>query len=395
MNFSNVPVFDNHTHTLDPRSIQLTPLELALNFLHGYRDVLPKTPGGPNGISEELQLHIENMGVVHTMVNHLSKLFACEPTLQAVTEERNRRTTEGMVDYTKLLYKDAGIMGTVVESVLPMNDPIVGLFPCRIFRLFKLDNRLFELFNQYDSYLEFKQALQGKIEYAVKTEGYIGIKCHIAEVYTLDARPVYDKEAIQAYAAAKAKDREAMLTVYFAIFTATMLQCQELDIPLHIHTGVTGQSAITGQPAFSGEIKQGHVHDTDPFLLSNFLTEPQLLNTKLVLLHAAYPWIRNAAMMAHNFPHVWVDVSWTLPWTSIGFNPIIEEILAIAPHSKIMTGSGQHGIPEIAWLTAKVMKASLHAVLTKAVECDYLAEQQAQKTGEMVLYRNAQRLYKF
>lgn len=393
MNFSNIPFFDNHSHTLDPKGTTVEPLQLALNFLHGYRDMT--NPDGSSGISEELARHIQNMGVVHTMVHHLARLFDCEPTLQAVTEERNKRTAGGIYPYAEKLYRDANIIGTVVDSLLPIKHEIIDLFPGQVFRLYKLDSRYFELFKEAGSYAELKQAIQDKIAHAVKTEGYMGIKCHIAEVYTLDARPVYDDEADKAFAAAKANDREAMKTIYFAIFTATMMQCQELDIPLHIHTGVTGQSAITGQPSFSGEIKQGHVHDTDPFLLANFLTEPRLLNTKLVLLHAAYPWIRNAAMMTHIYPHVWVDVSWTLPWSSLGFNQVLEEVLALAPHTKIMMGSGQHGIPEMAWIAAKVTKASLRSVFEQAVQSDLIAEQQAYKSAELLLYGNAKRLYGF
>jgi len=397
MNFSDFPIFDNHTHTLDPNATKIEPIELAREFLHGFGDILPENPDPLDrmkyGYSDELNLHIANMGCVHAMVNHLARLFDCEPTLEAVTAERNKLTAGGIDSYVKLLYTDANIQGTVVDSLLPMNDKLIDLFPCKVLRLFKLDVPYFKLVAEKDSYREVKEAIQARIEYAVKTEGYIGIKCHIAEMFTLDARPVYDEEASKAFAAAKANDREAMFTIYLGIFTATMLQCQELNVPLHIHTGVTGLTSTIGWPNYSGFRREGHANSSDPFLLMNFLTEPQFMNTKLVLLHTSFPWVRNAAMMAHDFPHVWVDLGWTIPWVSLGSSQVVEEVLSIAPHSKIMLGSGQHGIPEIAWLSGKILKSALKAVLTNAVMSDYISEQQAYNTAEMLCYGNAKRLY--
>ena len=77
--------------------------------------------------------------------------------------------------------------------------------------------------------------------------------------------------------------------------TDALLQCQELDVPVHLHSG------------FTGGMWQGPIHDADPFLLGPFLKHTEFLKTKIVLLHAGFPWTKQAGQMAHGFPHVWVD----------------------------------------------------------------------------------------
>ena len=61
--------------------------------------------------------------------------------------------------------------------------------------------------------------------------------------------------------------------------------------------------------------------------------------------------------------------------------------------SKLMVGSGGHGIPEIAWLAAKTAKIALKEVLGDAVKLDLLDHARAEKIGRMILHDNAARLY--
>ena len=212
MKLSEVPFFDNHTHTLNPAATRLTPVELATNFLHGYRDVLPKKDGEPFGISTEQALALANMGGVLSMVNRLAMKFSCEPALEDVTKERNRRTANGVRDYTKSLYSEANIVGTVLDSDLPMGHETIDLFPCRVFRLFNMDGAFFKLLRETTSYSEMKEAFRKRVEQAITAEGYCGLKCHIAEEFTLAVRLVGRSEAEKAFPDAKKKNRKAVET---------------------------------------------------------------------------------------------------------------------------------------------------------------------------------------
>ena len=98
--------------------------------------------------------------------------------------------------------------------------------------------------------------------------------------------------------------------------------------------------------------------------------------------------------MAHTFPHVWVDMSWTTPWTSLRLAACYRDVIGIAPLSKVIVGSGGHEAPEIAWLAAKTAKIALAEVLGDAGKRGLLSLPQAEKIGRMILYNNAARLYR-
>ena len=188
-------------------------------------------------------------------------------------------------------------------------------------------------------------------------------------------------EAERIFPAAKTGDGEAFKRLYIAVWLATMLQCQELKIPLHIHTG------------FTGGLWNGPIANTDPFLLTPILRQPRFLQTRVVLLHAGYPWIQHAGAMAHAFPHVWVDIGWTTPWISLRIVECYRELIGMAPVSKLMIGSGGHGSPEISWLAAKTAKIALGEVLSDSVRLGLMAEKDAERVGRMILYDNAARMY--
>jgi uncharacterized protein len=382
--FGACPVVDNHCHVLEPEKRTLEPVELAREFFHGMAD-LP-TPGVSKaklwGASEELQRHFTHMGVVRTAVCQLARLFGCPAELETVTAERNRRTrSSGLAGYAKLLYDDAGIVASVMDSGLPLNDPAFALTPGRKLRLFQMDPLVRTLLAACGSYPEMLRLFQERVESAVRDDGFVGIKSHVGELVGLGAPPVAADEAARLFPGAKAGDAQSFQRLYLAVWLATLLQCQDLQIPLHIHTG------------FTGGLWSGPIADTDPFLLVPVLRQPRFLATRLVLLHAGYPWIQHAGAMAHAFPHVWVDIGWTTPWISLRIVECYRELVAMAPLSKLMVGSGGHGSPEIAWLAAKTAKIALGEVLSDAVRLGLMAPPDAERTGRMILFDNAARLY--
>ncbi len=384
LDFTDCPVVDNHCHVLEPDKQTLEPIWLAREFFHGMAD-LP-TPGVAKaklwGATDELRFHFPYMGVVLTAACQLAKLFGCKAELEAVTAERNRRTAEaGLAGYAKMLYADAGIVASVMDSGLPINDPILDLTPGRKLRLLQMDPLVQKLLKACGSYSELLRGFQDSIERAIRQDGFVGIKAHPGELVGLGAAPVEADEAERLFPAAQAGDGDAFRKLYTAVWLATMLQCQDLKIPLHIHTG------------FTGGLWNGPIADTDPFLLVPILRQPRFLQTRLVLLHAGHPWIQHAGAMAHAFPHVWVDLGWTTPWISQRIVECYRDVIGMAPVSKLMIGSGGHGSPEISWLAAKTAKIALAEVLPDAVRLGLMAERDAERTGRMILHDNAARLY--
>jgi hypothetical protein len=384
LDFTACRVVDNHCHVLELDKERIEPIWLAREFYHGMADV--PTPGVSKaklwGATDELCFHFQHMGVVLTAVCQLSKLFGCPADLETVTAERNRRTAEaGLAGYAKLLYDDAGIVASVMDSGLPINDPILDLTPGRKLRLLQMDPLVKKFLASCDSYPELLRIFQDTVERAIRRDGFVGIKSHPGELIGLGTPPVEADEAERIYPAAKAGEGEAFTKFYMAVWLATMLQCQDLKIPLHIHTG------------FTGGLWNGPIANTDPFLLVPILRQPRFLQTRLVLLHAGHPWIQHAGAMAHTFPHVWVDLGWASPWNAQRIVELYRDAISMAPLSKIMIGSGGHGSPEVSWLAAKTAKIAIGEVMADAVRLGLMSPKDAEKTGRMILHDNAARLY--
>ncbi len=382
LDFSGAPVFDNHCHPIDPRKATLSPEQLAREFYHGFSDV-PKPGASPRlwDASDELRYQLPYMGVVQTLVSLLSKVLGCAPELEAVAAERNRRAAAGFADYSRLLYQDAGIVGTVLDTGLPNEDPGLALIPGRRMRLFQMSAVLQNSVKQSDSWQAAKRAYQESLDRAVRQDGFVGVKSHLGEEAGFGVEPVSDAEAEAAFGPARAGDGEAYKKLYVVAFTATLLQCQELKVPVHVHAGITGG------------LWNGPIHNTDPFLLVPLIRRPEFLSTRLVLLHGGYPWIQHAAAVAHALPHVWVDMGWTTPWIALRIVESYRDLIGMAPLAKLMIGSGGHGTPEIAWLAGRTAKIALREALGDAVRLELMTEPQADRVGRMILHDNAARLY--
>ena len=383
LDFTHVPVIDNHSHPFEFEKVTLDEDSLAKVFFHGMGDIPKEGVKKAKlwGMTDELRFHLRHMGVVQTMVCQLSKLLGCSAELEAVAAERNRRTSKDFSAYARLLYEDAGIVGSVLDTGLPRKDPLLDLIPGKVMRLLQMDPLIDKLLDKTSSYKELLREYQEGLNGAVKQNGFVGVKCHLAEQVGFGVGPISDAEAEAIFPAAKAKDFDAYKKLYVAVFTHTLLQCQELKIPIHLHTGCTGG-------LWNGPISNG-----DPFLLVPLIKQPRFLQTRIVLLHAAFPWLQHAAELAHSFPHVWVDMSWTTPWVSLRLAECYRDVIGIAPLSKIMVGSGGHDTPEIPWMAAKTAKIALAGALGDAVRLGLLTSKQAQKTGRMILYENAARMY--
>ena len=383
IDFTHVPFIDHHCHPYEHEKAQLDPEFLAREFFHGMADI--PIPGVKKaklwGATDELRYHFPNMGVVQTMVCQLSKVLHCPAELEAVAYERNRRTFESFAAYAQLLYKDAGIVATVIDSGLPKNDPLLDLHPGKKLRLFQFEPPLQKLLQQSESYRQLLRDFQESLDRSIRQDGFVGVKVHLAEQVGFGVEPISDSEAEALFPSAKAGNSDAYKKLYVAIFTATLLQCQELGVPVHLHSG------------FTGGLWDGPIYNADPFLLAPLLRRPAFLKTKVVLLHAGYPWTKQAGQLAHAFPHVWVDMGQISPWASLRIAECYRDVIAWAPLSKVVVGSGGHGTPEIAWLSAKTAKIALGEVLGDAVRLGLMVPKHAEKAGRMILHDNAARMY--
>jgi len=109
----------------------------------------------------------------------------------------------------------------------------------------------------------------------------------------------------------------------------------------------------------------------------------------LVLLHAAWPFAREAAWLASVYPNVHVDFGLAVPFLSVdGMRSAVRALLEIAPASKIMYSSDASRIPDLFYLGAKWGRKIVADAL------DEVPENEARALAAMILADNARVLYR-
>jgi len=391
--FSQLPFFDNHTHLLNVTNREINLKEYMGPLNHGYVDTIPQNgvfvPGqhagnnDPQWISDDMFYNVTcKMGVAKTWVHYLSQFFGCEETAEAVLAERNKRSLADMKAYTKSLYDDQHIIAEVVDAPHPMGDPAMNCFPCNVYRLFQTDPIVYKLISECENYEELLGKFDAAVRHAIVDEKFVGVKCHVLEVNYAAPHYVSATEAEAAFRRAKEGYPDAKETIYMATFCHMMLMTQELDFPVHLHTGLTGKMTYKD------------TRNCDPLCFIPLLNDARFVNSHLMFLHVGMPFVRSASVMAQTYPNVWIDFAQVLPWEVFNFPSILEDAMAFASHGKITFGTGAHGHPELNWISAKIAKKSLEVVLARAVDRDFMSVAQAEKTAEDLLYGNIMRLYK-
>ncbi|KAJ4481045.1 amidohydrolase-domain-containing protein [Lentinula aciculospora] len=170
----------------------------------------------------------------------------------------------------------------------------------------------------------------------------------------------------------------------------------EFDIPVQFHTGL-GDSDIS------------LLHASPAHMQPLFKDYPQ---TVFVLLHAAYPFTKEAGYLCSVYPNVMLDFGEIFPMVSeLGQRTAIREVLELCPTNKILWSTDGHWHPESFYLgTIQARKALFdvrsffvpftlidarkYQVLSEIVLAGELTEFEAARIVEQALFWNSERVYK-
>ncbi len=365
--FSNYPFFDNHTHRINVSNRVIRPIDLGMVFVHGRAPVHEMDESA----QQEREYNIMNMGVVKTVISLMAQKFGCEATPEAVTAARNERTEKDGFGYAQELYREAGVIGEVVDDGAAFGDPALQCFPTKIYRLFQMDPCVRALLKECVTYPVFMSEFESILRQRLR-EGFIGVKSHLLELRSQPIVPISEEKAAEQYEKAVNGDRQAFEDVYLAAFQRVLVMTQELGFSVHVHTGCTGNP---------NDLRT----NTDPYVMAPLMRDDRFADARIVLLHGNPPDFGHAAWLTHCYPNVWVDIGWSLPWLSLNIEQILETVISIAPHSKVMFGSGQHDHAEVVWAASKIIKTALANVLERKVNAGLLSKEQAEETARQLL----------
>lgn len=229
----------------------------------------------------------------------------------------------------------------------------------------------------------------------VEKRKFSGFKCEIAYFRTMQIRDVDQDQANKAYKALrrakpvgqdlwetvpiyrKSSDKHNLETYQDFMMRYVMSKAADLKVHVQFHTGC-GLGAH-------------NLSHANPTLLYELLMDDDMKRTKVVLLHTGYPFVEEAALMAAQFPNVYIDISVLLLFHG-AYKQSLKTILEFVPHQKILYSSDAITFPELYAYHGWFIKSTLKEILTEFITSHGWNEERCMEVAEMILNGNAKGL---
>jgi uncharacterized protein len=385
VDLSHAPVVDTHCHpwrneqllTTDPLGFEdrITMMGMCL-ISSGLVD---------EAQNAHLRLLTESTPLALTMRRRLAEHLGCEPTREAVASARHDALGADPAAYNGRLWEAGNVAGLIYDEGYPQptiaREDFAADSGARIHRVARIEPFIVELREQVQGFRELEERFEAALESAAADPELVGFKSVIAYRTGLDVEdPPLDhcERAFERWRAESfSETRLHAKPVRDRLLRRTLGVAKRHDRPVHIHCG-------GGDPAIVLE----HARPQDLFaLLSEHDDQP------VVLIHSGWPWLEEGAYVASVLPHVYLEISITMPWASLAVDQKLEVLLGAAPPAKVLYGSDEASEPEVIWLSAQLGREALARVLGKGVEHSWLSAKEAVTIGEGVLADNTRRLH--
>jgi predicted TIM-barrel fold metal-dependent hydrolase len=385
IDLSHAPVIDVHCHpwrneqllAADPLGFEERVTMMGMCLISSGMD--------DAGVSDHLRLLTETTPLALTMRRRLAEHLGCEPTKEAVAATRHDALGADPPAYNRRLWEAANVAGLIYDEGYPQPTIAMDEFAAdsgaRLHRVARIEPFIVELREQARSFRELEEAFDAELERAAADPELVAFKSVIAYRTGLDVEnPPLDhcERSFERWRAdGWTETRLHAKPVRDRLLRRTLAVAKRHDRPVHVHCG-------GGDPA----IVLAHARPQDFFpLLAEHADQP------VVLIHSGWPWLEEGAYVASILPHVYLDVSITVPWASLAVDQKLELLLGAAPPAKVLYGSDEASEPEVIWLSAQLGREALGRVLAAGVERGWLSRREAVSVGEGVLAGNARRLH--
>jgi hypothetical protein len=372
VDLEDVPYVDGHMHpplAERPRTAD----EYASPWYEGNRDYL--------GMAQELVPY-------RWAMRQLGEWLGCEPAEPAIIAAVATRSGD---EWIRECVVRGGVAGMVLDTGHPPKELVVPVadiaaasgVPCGW--LVRIEKEAEDLLAASESLDDWLARVDAASEAGLDA-GACGLKSIIAYRSGLGVGPVDRSEAEAAYASlaraarAGAAVRLESKPLNDELVLRALAVCRRRDVPLQLHAGY-GDRDI--------DLRQG-----TPFAFRWALESGGADGVQIVFLHAAWPHIRDLAVMAAVYHHLYVDIATCIP--PLGHAALVEswrEALAVAPITRIHASSDAAGVMEHVTLGAIRARATLGVALGELVATGELSLREAERAGELILGGNSRRLY--
>jgi predicted TIM-barrel fold metal-dependent hydrolase len=370
MDLGSLPAIDQHAHNL------LTP-EAAAHFPFAAAFTEGQAPELIAGSARQTLFYRRSL-------RDIASLLICEVTETAILE---RRAALGLEQLTDLCFRNANLAAVLLDDgflagqILPL-EWHARFVPVK--RLLRLETLAQDLLGQAATLGDFVDRFRGALE--PLPSNVVAFKSIAAYRSGLDVQPVGDEAAEQQFAVLRRQAENGpvrladKMLIDFLLPHALEVAARH-ELPVQFHTGF-------GDPDLD-------LRTANPLHLRPLLEDARFRRVPIVLLHASYPFAREAGYLASVYPQVHLDFGLAVPFLSVaGMRAALAMLLELAPLNKVMYASDAHLIPELFFLGAKWGRAILGQVLEAAVSDGDLTAHEADEAAAAVLAENARALYR-
>lgn len=373
-----LPVFDHHCHNWRKFDQPFTASAYRLLFTEAN--------------DARVEADVPTSIYYRWTIRELARRFDCAPTEGAVLEARaalghdrvaamlmsEARVSEAIVDFGF-----AG-RGADLYTVAEMSERLGG---ATTWGALRLETVLEELVLEHETAEAVESAFRERLDAAtLRDQRIISLKSIVAYRTGLDLVATSRAEAYSSFTALKLEAAEqgrvrindkCFLDYFLAI---ALSWANEERFPFQFHTGF-------GDPTV-------FLRTGNPIMLRSVFEHPGYADVPIVLLHAGWPYVREASYLASVYSNVWVDAGLAIPFAASEYATIWQQLLSLAPTSKVLWSSDGFVFPEHCWFAAVQGRAALATALGALVELNAIGEEDLLPIASAILRDNARRLYR-
>jgi uncharacterized protein len=374
LDLSRIAIVDNHCHPV------LLQQQMDLLQFRSYF-----SEASHPSFAEQ---HVANSVYYRWMLHQLTGVYNCLSREEEIVNARNSLQGEQLL---QRLFQAANIDTLILDVAHPLPEQCytseqmaqAGNFQsAKMLRLETLMQKLVIAHSDFDEVVARFEEEIGDI----RAKGYCSFKSIVAYRTGLNIQEWSKDQAVDSFAEARAVvQREGGLRIAHKPLIDYLLHkafasASAQQVPVQFHTGY-GDSDT--------DMRLGN-----PLQLRDILERVEYQQMKVVLLHESYPYSQLGAYLAAVYPHVYFDLSYTIPFVEkLEMLAFTRQALSVAPVSKLMYSSDGIHLPEMHWAGAIRGRAVIGQVLEEMMAADELDEEEAYYFAEQVLRGTAYSVY--
>ncbi len=374
LDLTDISVVDNHCHPV------LLNQHLDMLDFRGYF-----TEASDRSFAER---HVPNSVYYLWALHQLATFYGCAHTEEDVLTARNSMASDALLEH---LYRAANIDTFVLDPAYPVSSECYSpermgqLGHCRTAKMLRLETLMQQLILEEDDFDAVLERFSIEVSYA-REHGFCALKSIVAYRTGLNIAEWKKDEAAASFAMAR---EEAIEQGYLRISHKPLIDyllhvafqhAAEQQLPVQFHTGY-GDSDT--------DMRLGN-----PLQLRAVLERREYATMPVILLHESYPYTQLGAYLAAVYPHVYFDLSYTIPFVDkLEMLAFTRQAISVAPASKLMFSTDGIHVPEMHWLGAIRGRSVLAQVLAEMIDADEIDEGQAYDIAQQILHDNAYAVY--